>query len=573
MSRRTYLYWLIRWWIVIVPYTLGAWFLLGSIAVFETQYLRLGFTRPPDSASLYVLAYQFCLSVTTHFLVLTKRSALHPKEKKRQRGAIAAMSATVAIGSYHLFDGLANTWLASIETAAFWFFIGYASLTDFDEGNTAVKTIGAAGLFVTSIIIQKAQMAFMLHNHTQRYRRASEIPPPNMSTALSVESNVDGTIIRKTSLTTIAESVAAFTTAGDADEDDAEERLNLIQYLNRINILSVYSHRLPTDQVYQVVPTVAMLRLSEAWVFALFVFGALLVKPFSDVGYVMWVVARRRGSSFRAVVRETLSVRSSLDLKFHSYAGNHCGMFVGVITAAFFFCYDTPVQTLSPACADRLKTDRVVQIMLRGGFFLLATVALDVLYFARLLNLHAKLRVAPDDADAHDVRDLEDGLDIAAGGAEVRFATAQRKDADPASSWEPSLTCGWESALAGGAGCARAPVAGTLGRSDSHRCRCKSLAAGGLEVDFTEINAVASSRRPSHSVAMEQLATAVPNYSLSVLGESFCFKRVCRASPTFFRPVTTHASLRYRKFPHGFPIKSDFRFPWPSSPRNAAPPF
>ncbi|KAI9354527.1 hypothetical protein DFJ73DRAFT_301933 [Zopfochytrium polystomum] len=74
-----------------------------------------------------------------------------------------------------------------------------------------------------------------------------------------------------------------------------------------------------------------------------------------------------------------------------------------------------------------------------------------------------------------------------------------------------------------------------------------------LEVDLTEVHAAARSQQPSHAIAITELATAVRNSSLSALGDPFDLQCVCLESPPFFRAVTTHASLRYRNFAHGFP--------------------
>ncbi|KAI9357892.1 hypothetical protein DFJ73DRAFT_819779 [Zopfochytrium polystomum] len=190
--------------------------------------------------------------------------------------------------------------------------------------------------------------------------------------------------------------------------------------------------------VYQIVPTITLLRISESeeGTFVLVALISLLVKFAVDFCSDLLAVARKRSRDTKvlAMVAEALKGNQDLVSRFHRDLANHTGLLAGAITTVLFFCHDTPLQRLSPACAERLRLIGVRHTLVRSGVMMFCAVAIDALYFARQLWVVSQKRravVSPAKVEGVDVISLTD------------------QAMEP--SFLPSLGCACCSGLAGGA--------------------------------------------------------------------------------------------------------------------------
>ncbi|KAI9353034.1 hypothetical protein DFJ73DRAFT_829238 [Zopfochytrium polystomum] len=188
-------------------------------------------------------------------------------------------------------------------------------------------------------------------------------------------------------------------------------------------------------QVHQIVPTITVLRISESedttFLVALI---SVFVKLAFDFCSAFIKVARNRvqDMTLLAMMTEALKGEQDLDCRFHSDLTNHVGLISGAIVTMLFFCYDTPLQRLSPPCAERLRFISIRHTFLRTSIFLLGATAIDGIIFTRLLwkKRSAIQTVFPTDIDS---------------------GKYLRDDGAAGLSWRPSIGCAWVSAVAGGA--------------------------------------------------------------------------------------------------------------------------
>ncbi|KAI9353033.1 hypothetical protein DFJ73DRAFT_795537 [Zopfochytrium polystomum] len=106
--------------------------------------------------------------------------------------------------------------------------------------------------------------------------------------------------------------------------------------------------------------------------------------------------------SIGEVVHEALRARHNLDNYQHTQLGSHAGIMSGVIVTILFFCYDTPLQRLSPSCADRLRRVSVQDTIMRGTLLVAGAVIVDSVFFGRQLWMQwrdSRVRTAAERED------------------------------------------------------------------------------------------------------------------------------------------------------------------------------
>ncbi|KAI9353035.1 hypothetical protein DFJ73DRAFT_829242 [Zopfochytrium polystomum] len=486
MSTRTLQFWATRWCVLIVPYTATAALLLLALAKVETAAIRGGWQKPPDSASFYFLAFPLCITVGAVMLVLVEQTAMDPRLRSRMvwtavaTGVVTGIillilgifavsrAAIIVVGTFARIPGIflllwqlspsndstrmialkaaVGTFAQSgIETSTFWFSAGYTSITEFPEVSGVVQVVGAAGMFMTSVVLQRLQVVWLMSVSRQfrvdsRRRLVQKSRPIDLEFTEGSAGDVGGSL----------------PSVESGDGSDALKKITIIQFLAHIMILSVF----------QVVPAVTILRISESdeWIFVLFLLGWLCLNPLIDVLACVirfsWSLLHpgNQRVSFRAIAQDALQERPDLYSKFHTYLANQSGLATGIITTVFFFCNDTPIQQLSPSCAFRLRIINVQHTAIRGGFMLFGAIVADSLYFGRQLWLQRK--------EGRAARKIHSMIDVGDSGEILRTSVS-----DDDGTWEPTVFSGWLAAVGGGAAaagfscCSIAVLRGLLGGS------------------------------------------------------------------------------------------------------------